>query len=1501
MNLTQIYNALSNHRQNMGTIYKLIENLSKSLPLDVDYHNAMNSTVLDRIIWGNMIGMHLAAMFPTGSDYFEIQNAIRKNCEKTINVPEGINQIEKEMLEVKRMRVNIATQMNVYNQVLKGVTKFNLSYADLLVIEGFNKFNFTELHNPAVLDILKKEVLSRQDVIGMEQLKNHTKEYAFSQIDVASLRDKLNRFKEVCPVGYWVLMDYINDLYNFTMLSNTLWKYNYKSQEFCFVGKNGDLVSYYDLYKNVSEMIIPIMESLGVFDKDGNVIYKSVNYKFGHLVYDNPYSNIFNKKNYYHSIEVNEHNFELIFNDLDNDLTYLKNISNDLYQNLTLFSENKSVSEWRKSLDFSVEGVLKIVKAYDEIFDQLDNYRNSSMVLENEVNVIIDQLNLDMAKNLKADQLKEVRSYLLYFIYFWEFNHHIVKEAYLQTKDLINRGSKMSFNLLNASIDDNFARYNEILNHVVYSVFDNDNFDSLSLEDMKKTFINDLYRSYHSYDKYVDVFETIKLKELINFENFRYWENHINSIDKKDRLINLYKAIQNRLYPNRDVLAPGSSNKDSLSSKELNDIINLIHEEDIPDNDNIYNGNSQDVMYFMGAWNAFAQKYPNVSQNVLNNLMGGDMNKFFLRKDLDFHYVRSAIIVYIKDNYQIDDKVNGNIHNNINNDNNPIPKGSGLSHGQFDEIKNIWQNHSIYPKKDYNVISDSMIRLHGSWESFETKYPDIADKVKKNLFNSGSLYDYARKYSSANDFNEVRQSIINFVHDNYYDTSFVLDVKQVPDDSLVINGTKVSECDISTLYIYAVEQVMSSNLGPDEIETLRGELNLTMLAYKQFWELMNIAGMDEIHYINKVDQFKNSILDILNVVGVKNPTFNDINGIIEDNTLSKDEENPTFKVIKGIMENKTLSMDEDIIITDSNSEYEAFLASWNKFAKEYPDIAKNVLEILFKNSERVMKDQFIEIGGDALRKKIIDFVKYILNSGQDQIPIPNQDSDKFVILAKSTNDTSIADIKGFMAEAVNTAKGFVNQINTKDNALATKLNSDIDKLYKEYLNHVESSNHEWQYKKFISALQKLFEDNKKDIFDVTVKNEISNVTDISSDKQIDVLDIVRSEIYDGNGIDEEKICNLINKDNYEVISDEMLAEIADLIPRSYIPKNKIAVEYREKFQKDLDNKFADCSVKMKYIIRAYNLLLMKFMVFDVIIIDDIYKNVKSQKLNKEEVETYLKNRLANLNKNVIICSDRLFAAKKMCEENKVVNHKKLYMNYKNQIYDKLSQLSAYSKKINSKNAVYGNIGEFIISLNELLNKIKLLCDKFDNDKSNIFKIREAIDENDDEDEDETFNQLINSKVLNFEKYDMNFNAAGFEDIKKIIYEDKDEFVIKDSEGKEIVEKMEDHSILGAPAINSKYLIVSFKVICSNYPYVKTKLLRHNSFLNIEAPEFYFTYNVNWDMTLQDGALNKSRERVFNATQCILAEEYMNALDYYEQKIKKMRKHYLSHYNSWIRD
>lgn len=112
----------------MGTIYKLIENLSKSLPLDVDYHNAMNSTVLDRIIWGNMIGMHLAAMFPTGSDYFEIQNAIRKNCEKTINVPEGINQIEKEMLEVKRMRVNIATQMNVYNQVLKGVTKFNLSY-----------------------------------------------------------------------------------------------------------------------------------------------------------------------------------------------------------------------------------------------------------------------------------------------------------------------------------------------------------------------------------------------------------------------------------------------------------------------------------------------------------------------------------------------------------------------------------------------------------------------------------------------------------------------------------------------------------------------------------------------------------------------------------------------------------------------------------------------------------------------------------------------------------------------------------------------------------------------------------------------------------------------------------------------------------------------------------------------------------------------------------------------------------------------------------------------------------------------------------------------------------------------------------------------------------------------------------------------------------------------------------------------------------------------------
>ena len=62
----------------------------------------------------------------------------------------------------------------------------------------------------------------------------------------------------------------------------------------------------------------------------------------------------------------------------------------------------------------------------------------------------------------------------------------------------------------------------------------------------------------------------------------------------------------------------------------------------------------------------------------------------------------------------------------------------------------------------------------------------------------------------------------------------------------------------------------------------------------------------------------------------------------------------------------------------------------------------------------------------------------------------------------------------YMDNAVKKANVYVEQIGKVDSKLAASLKDQINSLYNEYLVHVKSYSHQWQYIKFVEALNKLF-------------------------------------------------------------------------------------------------------------------------------------------------------------------------------------------------------------------------------------------------------------------------------------------------------------------------------------------------------------------------------------------------------------------------------------------
>lgn len=92
----------------------------------------------------------------------------------------------------------------------------------------------------------------------------------------------------------------------------------------------------------------------------------------------------------------------------------------------------------------------------------------------------------------------------------------------------------------------------------------------------------------------------------------------------------------------------------------------------------------------------------------------------------------------------------------------------------------------------------------------------------------------------------------------------------------------------------------------------------------------------------------------------------------------------------------------------------------------------------------------------------------------------------------------------YMDNAVKKANVYVEQIGKVDSKLAASLKDQINSLYNEYLVHVKSYSHQWQYIKFVEALNKLFEGISLPAY--TVNNNPGTVKYLIPKEDIKVLD-----------------------------------------------------------------------------------------------------------------------------------------------------------------------------------------------------------------------------------------------------------------------------------------------------------------------------------------------------------------------------------------------------------
>ncbi|WP_295617434.1 hypothetical protein [uncultured Methanobrevibacter sp.] len=1138
--LTEIYNQYYYLRQQYDIFYKIENNIKNKNHIDLESYNQLTNEELITKLYLKFTVLYQTPGMKLNEEIFW----------RTLNLD---NELMPNEQNKRKMNISNIIFILLFNKYINtDITEPNVNFKEMFLVEGSGYITVKVSYAAKdYYDKIVAELPNKEEVLDRLGQLNPIKTLTFSEIDATGLIDRINLFKIACPVGHHILTTWFQKKYGIQNIQDSQWKFDKDYNG--YVNIEGVINEYYYEFCNETMNTMKIiMEKLGILDKDNNIIFESVNYTIGRLIdNENFLNNIFNKKQYFMNIgkKDNEKDKEQIIAEMEHDLIYLKNIKAELYDDIMngILDKTKNFNEWVKKqekLEYST-----LLKKYSDIFDQLGKHRNSQIVLDNEINVIINQLdentidNLDTQADL-AEMKSKIYSQLAYFINFWDTYNN----------------NKRNPNILNMKLYKNkigyFAEiYHEIMDLAIYHVFDDKiDLNALNINQMKDLFLNNLYRAYHSSERFGCVFDILKEKK-IHYNSFKEYENFINSIQDKNTIIKLYNDIHNKILEykkekpndkgedeqnknlekmkeiinsenyqyeepnsintynkdeshfrgalnklneeyheayknildnviknmdeyieshynnfeemrkeiidylekiyNNEEVKPSINNDDMkaiISSDEMSKIEEIINSKEYKKQSIIVQDENGDVNPFIVALEEFAIEYPKIYENVNKTLIIGDIPAFIKKHNYDVEAARKEILEFLK---------------KLNNDHVEKLEEEGiLTDDQYNEIKKIMKNKTINPTKKHHVISDSLRKLYGSWDLIEEKYPNIAKEIKSYLFGKHeNLLKYAIiEGDPENGYETIRQNIIDFVRANFYkkeDKDIGISEK-IPEEYIY-------KLTVEEIYETVTKSILEPNLEEVLAHTLYTNAVDTFCAYKEFSKLMENAGIRENYYADKVNDFKNRLLNIL-----------------KEANLNKDIcEKQILKDIENILNEKIIEDEEINLISNENPDYRAFKKSWKKIEETYPLIAKDVINKLYENDMKKLEIEISKKGDEETRKKIFDYIKNHFSSNEDN-NAPNQQGGLFEIHKEDigTKKNSNFFMTKVMEGAIANAKRYIETIQKKDENLAKRLNESVDKINGTFLPLHENEDYASKYNNLIDSLNDLFKEiNPNDYID----------------------------------------------------------------------------------------------------------------------------------------------------------------------------------------------------------------------------------------------------------------------------------------------------------------------------------------------------------------------------------------------------------------------------------
>ena len=1084
-NLTRIYNLSAYYREQYDIFYQLEYCLYKSLPIDLDLYRNFTFYTLNRAIWSNDVPNKMIKTFaPMESGDFarQLVNGYMINAVNHLPTLATITEDLKIYEEYANTHMPTILFMLAFNQYIKmNITQMNVNVLDLLLVELGNFFTINQVSD--LYSIITYDMPDENWVISMERDIASNREMSFSNIDVSAFSNRLELFRDASPVGYWLLMNYCRENFNYDLISLTQWKFN--KNEYCIKNKQGKDVTYYDFCNLMLNEMKHIMNTLDLVDGN-NITFRSANLTIGRLIdKENPYNNIFNKRRFFENwlkiANKEDLDGKLILDELAHDLGILETLNRNLYNGIMreYFPDARSASDlpdiYATSFPFA------LYDAYCAAYNKLSAYRNNSLVSDNEINAVINQLDNNTIGFLPQDYENSVRSYLLNYIYFWELYHDTVTHE-ASIRDYNVDPGRMSVDLLDKPLAEIYKRYLEITNLATYHVFDDDvDFNSLSTEEMRNVLINNLYRAYHAQGRFGVVFDILK-GDGIEFDSFMGYEDYIYSIRGNRGLIYLYDLIRDGLHPSNDKpndnsnlnpIDDGSTPDESTPDESTPDYYDPNHEggtlpyqylvearQGFRDIIAEYNNN------FLQAWRPFVIAYTPVANYLLVNLMDSNFMGYYGRYQ--------ANIVEIIDEYLSNMILNINPNHNDNPNPNPNPnQGSAvevtISSQDFEKMKEIILNREDYPDTDvhhiYNLDNDRDVDecyFRGSWDKLVADYP-LASKMVLNGLMGGDLDKFIQ--DNKGDYAKMRQLIVNYLKAKIGVVSVVNPGSNV-DSGATVNPSQDSGNSLGftsqdvivfrdrfdgavSFYggIVPAWEVLTDRsplIANYVLEHLMGGNVSNFLTYDHFYHDEETVTAIIVEYLNNMTR------DILNPnpnsgsssgsgSGSGTGSNNNINPNANDISLTAGE----FSEIKKILEDDTIYPKKvHYVVSD---DFLKLYGSWDLLEEKYPVVAQKVRTSLFKDDD-LFKYAFFNGNPSGsyrnIRQNIIEFIRENIYHGE---AVPDKFSEK--IGGKEISQCTVDEIYTYVKKEL--------LVSSLDDETIKKLSNDADTTFVAYVQYLD--------------------------------------------------------------------------------------------------------------------------------------------------------------------------------------------------------------------------------------------------------------------------------------------------------------------------------------------------------------------------------------------------------------------------------------------------------------